>query len=97
MAFVVIYEGLGMTQAMYERISRGLGNGKGPPRKTGEWPVPGLISHVAGPTSDGLIVVDVWESEEAVRHFGEILYPLVREAGAALMEPKVYPVFNVVT
>jgi hypothetical protein len=30
---------------------------------------PGLILHAAGPTDEGLRIIDVWESEEAWRRF----------------------------
>lgn len=57
----------------------------------------GLISHTAAPTSNGWLVVDVWESEEAFQQFGETLIPILRELGLADVQPQTYPVFNVVT
>jgi quinol monooxygenase YgiN len=40
-----------------------------PKRSKGNWP-PGLLSHTAGHTADGtLVVMDVWESEAALDHF----------------------------
>jgi hypothetical protein len=59
--------------------------------------VAGLISHTAAPTAEGWLVVDVWESEEAFRQFGETLVPVLRELGLSDAQPQIYPVFNVVT
>jgi hypothetical protein len=30
---------------------------------------PGLIFHAAGPTDEGFRIIELWESEEACRHF----------------------------
>ena len=56
----------------------------------------GLISHVAGPTDSGMLVVDVWESPEALERFAkERLGPVLAELGApAGTEPRVFPVHN---
>ncbi|WP_230211126.1 antibiotic biosynthesis monooxygenase [Streptomyces kaniharaensis] len=71
--------------------------GRGPVKSPADWPVPGLISHTAGPTPTGWFVVDVWESEEAFQRFGEIIIPILRELGVPNVQPKVYPVFAMVT
>jgi hypothetical protein len=54
-----------------------------------DWPVEGLLVHAAGEGKDGFRVIDVWESEEAARRFGEVLAPHLREAGITA-EPEVY-------
>ena len=46
-----------------------------------EWPVEGLLVHVAGQGPKGFRVVDVWASEDAFRRFGEKLIPVLREVG----------------
>ncbi|MEU3795200.1 hypothetical protein [Streptomyces fructofermentans] len=97
MAIVVMFEFPGMTQAKYELSGEKLTEGRGMVDKVSDWPVPGLISHTAGPTPDGWYVVDVWESEEAFRKFGAIIVPILRDLGAGEVEPKIYPVFKVVT
>lgn len=96
MAIVAIFEAPGMTQAAYEQsVDRLTGGGTltGPE----DWPVPGIISHTAAPTPDGWLVVDVWESEEAFRRFGEVMMTIHQELGHPAVEPKTYPVFKVVT
>ena len=46
-----------------------------------DWPVGGLLAHVAGQTDKGFRVVDVWESDDAFRQFGEKLTPILKEVG----------------
>ena len=51
----------------------------------------GLISHVGAATPDGgLLVVDVWESEEAFNEFGKILMPLIAKQDIPMIQPKVF-------
>jgi hypothetical protein len=53
----------------------------------------GLISHVGAATPDGgLLVVDVWESEEAFNEFGKTLMPLIARQDIPMIQPKVFPV-----
>ena len=52
----------------------------------------GLISHVGAPTPDGgLLVVDVWESEEAFNAFGKTLMPLIAKQDIEMVQPKIFP------
>jgi hypothetical protein len=46
-----------------------------------DWPVEGLLVHIAGQSEKGFRVVDVWESEDAFRRFGEKLMPIMKEFG----------------
>jgi hypothetical protein len=53
----------------------------------------GLISHAGALTPDGgLMIVDIWESEEAFTEFGKILMPLITKQDIPLIQPKVFPV-----
>ncbi|MDQ0795886.1 hypothetical protein [Streptomyces sp. B1I3] len=97
MSIIIVLEYPGTTQAQYEQVTDALTGGRGGLKKPSDWPVPGLISHAAGPTPAGWFVTDVWESEEAFRSFGERLKPLLREAGMPEVEPTIYEAFNVVT
>jgi hypothetical protein len=40
-----------------------------------------LLVHAAGESGSGFRVVDVWESEDAARSFGERLTPILQEVG----------------
>ena len=57
---------------------------------TADWPVEGLLAHVAGQTPQGFRVVDVWKSEDAFRQFGEKLAPILKEVGID-GAPEIYP------
>jgi hypothetical protein len=47
-----------------------------------EPPPDGLIVHVAGPTDEGVRIIDVWESEDAWQRFrSERLDPAIAELG----------------
>jgi hypothetical protein len=54
---------------------------KARPETKGGWPVEGLISHQAGERPGGFVVVDVWESEEALARFSETVGPILQSVG----------------
>jgi len=92
---VSVFEAPGLTQQNYEETVRRL-TGKNRMSSPSDWPVEGLLVHVAGQGAKGFRVVDVWTSEDAFRRFGEKLIPLLREVGVD-GEPEVYPSHTVVT
>ena len=55
----VLLEFPGVTQAQYEEVLKKLTNG-GTLRSLSDCPIKGLLFHVAGPSSHGWRVVDVW-------------------------------------
>jgi hypothetical protein len=89
MPVVLVHQGPTVTQEGYEQVVRSM-MGKDRPQTPGDWPVEGLLVHAAGQGPNGFRVVDVWESEEAARRFGEELAPHLQQAGIA-DEPEVYP------
>jgi hypothetical protein len=97
MAVIKVFDITGATEAQYVATCDKLTGGNGVVRKKEDWPVPGLISHAAGPTDDGWLVVDVWESDAAFEAFGGHLGPIMTEVGMPPTEPRSYDVFNVVT
>ena len=78
------------TQEQYEETVRKLTGGKSRVESPSDWPVPGLLTHIAGQGQSTFRVVDVWESEEALNRFAEIIVPLLREVGVE-GDPEVYP------
>ncbi len=78
------------TQEQYEETVRKLTGGKSHVNSPADWPVDGLLAHIAGQGKDTFRVVDVWESEEALDRFAEIIVPILREVGVE-GEPEVYP------
>jgi heme-degrading monooxygenase HmoA len=91
MAVMMIAELPGVTADQYDAVNAKLGLPKdGEPE--------GLIQHLAGPTGDGWIVVDVWESlEQFERFFGEGgAAEAIAEVGAPPVEPRVLPLHNMI-
>jgi hypothetical protein len=87
---VAVFQSSSLTQQSYEESVRRLTGGKTDLQSPADWPVEGLLAHVAGQGKDGFRVVDVWESEDAFRRFGETLMPILEEIGVQ-GEPEVYP------
>ena len=97
MAIVAVFQGPTLTQETYEQSVQGITDGKKKRMEAaGDWPVEGLLAHVAGQGPKGFRVVDVWESEEAFRLFGERLMPILEKLGIQV-EPEIYPAFAFVT
>ena len=90
MPVVLIHQGPTVTQENYEATVRKLTGGKSRLDSPSDWPVEGLLMHVAGESPQGFRVVDVWESEEACNRFGEILQPILQEIGI-VDPPELYP------
>ena len=95
MPIVAIFEAPGLTQQNYEETVRRL-TGKNRMSSPSDWPVEGLLVHVAGQGANGFRVVDVWTSEDAFRRFGEKLIPVLREVGIE-GQPEIYPSHTLVT
>ena len=95
MAVVIVHQGQGLTQESYDQIVRSM-MGKDRAESSSDWPVDGLLVHAAGDGPNGFRVVDVWESEEAARQFGEKLAPHLQEAGVTA-QPEVYEAHAFVT
>lgn len=90
MPVVLIHQGPTVTQENYEATVAKLTDGKSRMESLSDWPVEGLLMHVAGQSPQGFRVVDVWESEEAAGRFGEILQPILQEVGIT-DPPELYP------
>jgi hypothetical protein len=95
MAVILVHQGPDLTQENYEEVVRNM-IGKDRAEATTDWPEDGLLSHAAGQGPNGFRVVDVWESEEAVRRFGEKLAPHLEKAGITT-EPEIYPAHTFVS
>ncbi|MBB3083696.1 hypothetical protein [Geodermatophilus sabuli] len=96
MPVVLVHEGPTLTQERYEETVRRLTGGRGPLEKPADWPVEGLLVHTAGQGPNGFRVVDVWESEEAARRFGEKLLPVLQDVGIT-EQPNLYPAHTFVS
>ena len=90
MPVLMLLEMPGATVEQYEQVNEVMGI-------SGDADAPeGLVEHVVGVDDDGLIVADVWESEEALGRFVEQrLRPALEKAGVPPgPEPRVHPVHN---
>src|SRR5438105_1751898 len=89
MAVLMIAEMKGATPELYEQVNQSMG-------VDSDHLPDGLIQHVAGRTDDGLLAVDVWDSEESFARFAEErLGPALQELGVPPdMSPTLYPVHN---
>ena len=90
MPVVLVHQGPTLTQEKYDQVVQSLSDGKGRMESPSDWPVEGLLLHAAGQGERGFRVVDVWESEEACRRFGEVLMPILQEVGID-EQPEIYP------
>jgi hypothetical protein len=70
-----------LTQARYEEVVRRLTNGRSRLRSPSDLPFDGLLVHVAAQTDAGFLIVDVFESEEAVDRFNEAMRTIPKEVG----------------
>jgi hypothetical protein len=89
MAVVLVHHGPTVTRERYEETVRQLTDGKDRMESPSDWPVEGLLVHVAGEGPNGFRVVDVWESEEACSKFGEMPGPVLQEVGIT-DQPEMY-------
>jgi hypothetical protein len=90
LSVVLVSEGPGITRETYQEVIRRFTGGKARMESPADWPVEGLLAHIAGEGPNGFRVVDVWESEDAARRFGDVLMPILAELGVT-QPPEIYP------
>jgi hypothetical protein len=91
MPIVAVFQSPTLTRETYEESVRKITGGKRSRLESpADWPVEGLLVHVAGETDKGFRVVDVWASEDAFRRFGEKIMPILQELGVE-GAPEIYP------
>lgn len=90
MPVVAVFQAPSFTQDRYEESVRRLTGGKSRVESPSDWPVDGLLAHIAGQGENGFRIVDVWASEDAFRRFGEALMPILQEIGVE-GQPEIYP------
>lgn len=88
MSVVLIHQGSSFTREKYEEMVRKL-TGKARMESASDWPVEGLLVHLAGDSPQGFPAVDVWQSEDACNRFGEALGPILQEVGVE-DQPEIY-------
>ena len=90
MSILTVFDLSSMTAEKYDQVIGGLeAAGQGNPE--------GRSYHVASIQDDGsIIVVDVWDSADLLAEFGKTLIPVLEKTGVSPVEPKIYPVRNVI-
>jgi hypothetical protein len=80
MLIIAVHQVPSLTQERYEQVVRRL-TGNDRLASTSDLPFEGLLFHAAGQGRNGFCVVDVFESEEAVARFNEVMGSIPREVG----------------
>lgn len=74
MAIFMQAELAGVTTEQYDKLNAKLQSLPGNPFE-------GCLAHVAVPTASGLQIFDLWESEQALQRFNEVIMPVASEVG----------------
>jgi hypothetical protein len=82
MAIVAVFEVPGMHADDFDKILVALD-------EVGQVEPDGRLFHVAAPSEDGWLVVDVWESEEKLGAFAGVLMPIIAGLGVTPPQPRV--------
>lgn len=80
MLIMAVHRTPSLTRERYEEVVRRL-TGKDRIESTSDLPFGGLLLHMAGESNEGFCVVDVFESEEAVARFNEVMGTIPRDVG----------------
>ena len=90
MSIGVVFEFRGATsRAKYEKSVKMILKGRR--KRLADWPVKGVLAHIAGPMPGGWRVIDVWQSRAAFNRFGKKLQPVLKKIGMRGARPKVFP------
>lgn len=77
----------GMTAKQYDQVMKDLAS-------SGHGEVSARISHVAAEIPNGWLVIDIWQSGEALNEFAGILMPILIKNGVTPPQPTILPVYN---
>lgn len=87
---VAVHQVPSLTRERYEEVVRRLTNGKRRLESPADLPFDGLLVHVAAQTDNGFLILDVFESEEAVDRFNDAMRTMPSEVGIE-EPPTFYP------
>jgi hypothetical protein len=87
MAIAAYFHPEQLTASVYEEVITRL-------KAADAFPAPGLLHHSAFGDPEHLMVYDVWDSQESLDKFGQILMPILNDIGFNAGEPAVMPVHN---
>ncbi|MFL6040785.1 MAG: hypothetical protein ACJ740_05215 [Gaiellales bacterium] len=90
MTIVVRFHPMNMTIAQYEDAVRR-------EQGTASFPPDGRDYHVCFGTDGDLRVSEIWDSQEQLQGYGEVLMPILADAGIQFSgEPEIFEVHNIV-
>jgi hypothetical protein len=90
MSIVVRFHPTNLTIAQYEDVVRR-------EEATGRFPPDGREYHVCFGTDGDLHVSEIWDSQERLQAYGEVLMPILADAGIQFSaEPEVFQVHNII-
>src|ERR1051325_9018885 len=81
MFILAVHQVPSLTQQKYEESIRRLTNGKSRVDSLSDLPFEGLLVHIAGHGKGGFCIVDVFESQDAVDRFREVIAPIAEAVG----------------
>jgi hypothetical protein len=87
---VAVHQVPSLTRERYEEVVRRLTNGKRRLESLSDLPFGGLLVHVAAQTDNGFLILDVFESEEAVERLNHAMRTIPTEVGIE-EPPSFYP------
>lgn len=89
MSVLIRFVPASLTAAQYDESIRKL-------EAVADFPPPGLDYHVCFGTEGNLRVSEIWDSEEQLSAFGELLMPVLSEIGIEPGEPEMIEIHNIV-
>jgi len=90
MSIVVRFHPTNLTAEQYDDVVRR-------EQGTGKFPPDGRDYHICFGTDGDLHVSEVWDSQEQLQAYGEVLMPILADAGIQFSsEPEVFEVHNIV-
>ena len=81
MLIMAVHQVPSLTQERYEEVVRRLTNGKSRLESISDLPFEGILVHLAGQSANGFCIVDIFESEEAVEEFRQLMGTIPQEVG----------------
>lgn len=85
---VALFNVAGYTAEQYSQVIKEL-------EASGKLKDPAYINRVVAQQADGLLIIDVWESEEALNEFAETLVPILIKNGVTPVKPTLLPLLNI--
>jgi hypothetical protein len=86
---IAIFKAADMSQSQYDQVMKDLD-------RVGLYKVKNRSYHCVGLKDKGSVVVDVWDSPEALNEFFGTLGPILVKNGVVPPQPEIYPVHNTV-